>query len=50
MKEIDFICSENVVIMESSEKKIIIEAAVNYSNCFILSATTNKKIILIQKN
>jgi hypothetical protein len=35
--------------MESPEKKIIIEGVVNYSNSFILSTTTDKKIILIQE-
>lgn len=43
MKEIDFIGSENVVIMESPEKNSIIEGAVNYNNSFILFTTTDKK-------
>ena len=43
MKEIDFISSENVVIMESPEKNIIIWGAVNNRNSFILPDATNKK-------
>jgi hypothetical protein len=42
MKEIDFIGSENVVIMESPEKNSIIEGAVNYIKSFILSNTNDK--------
>jgi len=42
MKEIDFICSENVVIMESPEKNSINEGAINYNNSFILFIRNDK--------
>lgn len=49
MKQIDFIHSENVVIMASPKKRDHYLEAFQLWEWFVLSAATDKKIILIQK-
>jgi hypothetical protein len=50
MKEIDFIGSENVVIMESSKKiSLLRDLSINEEVLFYLPQST-KKFILIKKN